>query len=231
MRATVPESGSSSPAAIRESVDFADPVRADDAEPRARRHAERDLDEDRGGAVELADAVEREHADLLMSERRPGRAGTGWARSVTHRHGAGGAGDDVTDWSWSSRERGPARIGLDVVVRVPLHVQVLAADRGTARAFGAAEDLVREGEHERVAGPRGQVEPIVDDVWRRELVRPFRVGRLVLARAESAPRSTVSARQRKQGPWSRPRKESSNTVPVLAFETATSAGTLSGTGR
>ena len=49
------------------------PVRPDDAEPGARRHGKRDPDEDRVGAVGLGDAVEGEHANLLMSRAPEGR--------------------------------------------------------------------------------------------------------------------------------------------------------------
>src|SRR4051812_19615989 len=77
-------------------------------------------------------------------------------------------------------ERGPARVGILLAVRVRLHVQILAALRAEAGAVGPAEDLRRQREQERVAGPGREVEPVVDEVRRRQLVG---VGarRLVLA--------------------------------------------------
>src|SRR6266542_6683631 len=56
-------------------------------------------------------------------------------------------------------ERRPARVGLRLFVLVRLRVQVLAADRTEAGAIRFAEDLVRELECERVAGPAREVEP------------------------------------------------------------------------
>ena len=50
------------PELVRDLVTLIRAAEADDTDPRARGHSERDLEEDRAGAVELADAVEREHA-------------------------------------------------------------------------------------------------------------------------------------------------------------------------
>src|SRR5215210_275422 len=82
------------------------------------------------------------------------------------------------------RERGPARVWLAVVVRMPLDVQVLAADGTEARAVGAAEDLRRQSEHERVARPGGEVKPVVVEVRRPQLVRTAGARRLILARRD-----------------------------------------------
>src|SRR5579862_7123141 len=81
-------------------------------------------------------------------------------------------------------ERGPARVGLVILVLVRLGVQVLAADRAEAGAVRVVEDLVRQGERERVAGPGGQVEHVVGDVRGTELLVAAGVRRLVLARAD-----------------------------------------------
>src|SRR4029077_2076008 len=62
-------------------------------------------------------------------------------------------------------------------------VQVLAADRAEARAVGAAEDLLRQLEHDRVSGPRREVELLVGDVGAAQLVI-VRLRRLVLARPD-----------------------------------------------
>ena len=55
-------------------------------------------------------------------------------------------------------ERGPARVGGRLLVRVRLVVQVLAALGAEAGAVGAAEDLVRQRERDRVARPLRDVE-------------------------------------------------------------------------
>src|SRR5215211_174509 len=79
-------------------------------------------------------------------------------------------------------ERGPARVGLDLVVRVPLHVEVLPADRAEPGAVGAAEDLVGQPEDERVPRPGGEVETVVHDVRRPQLLGFAGARRLVLPR-------------------------------------------------
>src|SRR5262249_22646879 len=81
-------------------------------------------------------------------------------------------------------ERRPARVGRLVLVRVRLLVQVLATGRAEAGAVGAAEDLVRQRERDRVTRPAGQVEAVVDEGRRPQLVRPVRIRRLVLARRD-----------------------------------------------
>ncbi len=62
-----------------------------------------------------------------------------------------------------------------------LRVQVAAADRAEAGAVGSAEDLVRKREGDRVARPGGEVEPVVHEVRRPELLVAVRARRLVLA--------------------------------------------------
>ena len=112
---------------------------------------------------------------------------------------------------------------------VRLVVQVLAADRAETGAVGAAEDLVRQLERERVARPGGEVELVVLDVGRPQL---FVLGIVrVVFPAEIGRSSTASSRQRKQGPCRRTWKASSKTVPVDARVIVSSAGTFSGTGR
>jgi hypothetical protein len=69
-------------------------------------------------------------------------------------------------------------------VLVRLLVQVLATERAEACAVGAAENLVRQGQRDRVARPRREVEVAVDDIGRAQLVRIVRVRRLVLASRE-----------------------------------------------
>src|SRR5215210_7115818 len=61
-----------------------------------------------------------------------------------------------------------------------LVVQVLPAHRTEAGALVAAEDLVRELECQRVARPGPEVELVVDDVRRLELVGAVRVRGLIL---------------------------------------------------
>ncbi len=79
-------------------------------------------------------------------------------------------------------ERGPARVGNELVVGVRLHVQVLAADRAEAGAVGRVQDLLGQLERDRVARPGGQLElVVVDDVLAAELVGRARVGGVVLA--------------------------------------------------
>jgi len=69
-------------------------------------------------------------------------------------------------------ERAPPRIGLEIRMLVRLVVQVLAADRAEARTVGAAEDLLRQRERDRIPRPRPDLELLVDDVLRAEaLVR------------------------------------------------------------
>src|SRR5262249_9741535 len=77
-------------------------------------------------------------------------------------------------------ERSPAWIGLRLVVRVRLLVQILAADEAEAGAVGAVQDLVGEAERKRVAGPGGEVERVVGNVRALELRVAVGVRRLVL---------------------------------------------------
>ena len=75
---------------------------------------------------------------------------------------------------------GPASVS---VVLVRLVVQVLPALWAEAGAVGAAEDLVREREGDGVPGPGREVEAVVDEIRRAELV-VVRGGGLVLARVD-----------------------------------------------
>jgi len=59
-------------------------------------------------------------------------------------------------------------------------VQVLAARRTEPGALGATEDLVRQGQRDRVARPGDEIEVVVDEVRRAKLIRPVGIGRLVL---------------------------------------------------
>src|SRR5207248_6701373 len=78
-------------------------------------------------------------------------------------------------------ERGPARIGGELVVRVRLDVEVEPADRAEPRAVGTVQDLVRQRERKRVLRPARQLERVRDDVWRVELLVAARVRRLIFA--------------------------------------------------
>src|SRR6185503_15498946 len=79
---------------------------------------------------------------------------------------------------------GPARVRLGLAVLVRLVVEVLAADRAEAGAVGPAEDLVRQLERDRVARPGREVELVVLDVDRPQLLVVARARRLVLARRD-----------------------------------------------
>src|SRR5438067_9220974 len=65
---------------------------------------------------------------------------------------------------------GPAGIGRVDLVLVRLEVQVEPADRTEPGTVRAAEDLVRKRQHEPVAGPARQVEPVLGDVRHRPLL-------------------------------------------------------------
>src|SRR5687767_5951699 len=58
-------------------------------------------------------------------------------------------------------ERRPARVGLELVVRMRLDVQVLAADGAEAGAVRGVQDLLGQLEGNRVARPGGQLELVV----------------------------------------------------------------------
>ena len=63
---------------------------------------------------------------------------------------------------------------------VRLDVEVFAADGTEACAIGTAEDLLRQREGDRVACPPVDVELVVDEVRRPQLVTSFGIRRLVL---------------------------------------------------
>lgn len=86
------------------------------------------------------------------------------------------------------REGGPAGIGLGVLVLVGLDVQVLAADRAQTRAVGAAQDLIRDLERDRVAQPCRELQVVVDDVVRPQLVAPRSALVVELAHGHGDPR-------------------------------------------
>jgi hypothetical protein len=77
-------------------------------------------------------------------------------------------------------ERGPAWVRVNLVVLVRLPVQVAPADRAETGALGPAQDLLREREDERVARPCRQVEHVVREVRRPQLLRIAGTRRLVL---------------------------------------------------
>src|SRR2546423_4181795 len=61
-------------------------------------------------------------------------------------------------------QRGPAGVCSLLVVRVRVGVQILAANGAEPRAVGPAEDLQRQRERDRVAGPGREVEPVLVEV-------------------------------------------------------------------
>ena len=65
-----------------------------------------------------------------------------------------------------------------------LDVQILAAHGAETGAVRVVQDLVRELERERVVRPRGQIEQIVRDVRRAQLLVVSRLCRLVLLRGD-----------------------------------------------
>ena len=163
-------------------------VPADDAEPRARPERQIDAIEDEVGAVCLDDAGERDsHGRYLLRER--GRAPAGGAEDVDvlvqsvmgGRRSATGILQPVAE----ALERRPARIAGDILVRVRLDVQVLAADRAETGAVGVVEDLIRQRERDRVASPGRQLELIVDHVLAPKLLVALRGRRVVLPRVDA----------------------------------------------
>src|SRR3990170_414811 len=79
-------------------------------------------------------------------------------------------------------KRRPAWVGLGLVVRVRLEVQVLAANGAETGAVGRMQDLVGQRQSDRIARPGRQLELVVDDVLAAELLRRTSVGGVVLAR-------------------------------------------------
>ena len=71
-----------------------------------------------------------------------------------------------------------------LLVLVRLVVQILAADRTEAGAVGAAQDLVRQGKRDRVARPGREIEVVIVQVRRPQLVGAVGIRRLVLARSD-----------------------------------------------
>jgi hypothetical protein len=72
-----------------------------------------------------------------------------------------------------------------LLVRVRLDVQVFAAHGTKPGAVGTAEDLRRQRQRERIARPRGEVEHVVADVRRAELLVGVVARRVVLARTDA----------------------------------------------
>jgi aryl-alcohol dehydrogenase-like predicted oxidoreductase len=77
-------------------------------------------------------------------------------------------------------ERGPAGVGALFLVLMGLVVEILAAHRAEPRAVGATENLVRQLERHGVAGPGAEVEVVVFEIGRPELVDAVGVRRLIL---------------------------------------------------
>src|SRR5204862_4798976 len=67
------------------------------------------------------------------------------------------------------------------LVLVGVTVEMAPAHGTEARAVVPAEDLLRERQRERVARPGREIETILDDVRRRQLVRAARARGLVFA--------------------------------------------------
>src|SRR6476646_3407191 len=81
-------------------------------------------------------------------------------------------------------QRRPAGVGLLALVLVRLAVQVETAHGAEPGAVGPAEDLVGQRQDEPVPRPRGQVEPVLDHIRRRQLLDAVRALRLVFAQRE-----------------------------------------------
>src|SRR5207249_903997 len=81
-------------------------------------------------------------------------------------------------------ERGPARVRRDLGVFVRLEVEVDTADKAQPGAVGAAENLLGKLERDRVAAPLRQLEAVVDDIDRLQLLVSTVVVRVVLARID-----------------------------------------------
>ena len=108
--------------------------------------------------------------------------------------------------------RASARAWMLRAVAVRLTVQDQPADRAEARAVGAAEDLVRQRENERVACPGGQVAPAAGaplppraDMELTPRIPPIPTERVAMLPKAPAERSTpVSAMELKAPPIERP---------------------------
>ena len=143
------------------------------------------LEENAGAAaVELTEDDSRGSRRRSRRARRPATATPTCRRSTASR--------PLLELAAELVERRPARVGGDLVVRVRLVVQILAADRAEAGAVGRVEDLVGQREGERVARPGGEVERVVGDVGRAQLLVVAGIRRLVLARVDRTARATVS---------------------------------------
>src|SRR5205085_5170562 len=70
------------------------------------------------------------------------------------------------------------------LVRMRLVVRVLAANRAEAGTLGTAQDLLRNRERESVTRPRAEIELVVHDVLRTQLLRFARTRRLIFARVD-----------------------------------------------
>lgn len=64
----------------------------------------------------------------------------------------------------------PAWVGRLVLVLVWLAVEIAPADVAKPRTIGAAEDLLRKLERNRIPRPLRELEPVVDDVRARKLL-------------------------------------------------------------
>ena len=78
-------------------------------------------------------------------------------------------------------ESRPTWVARLVLVLVWLAVEIAPADVAEPRAIGAAEDLFRKLERDRVSRPLRELEPIVYDVRARELLVPGILAGVILA--------------------------------------------------
>ena len=100
----------------------------------------------------------------------------------------------------------PARIGLGLVLVLGILVEVLPADRAQAAAVLAADDLRGSGERERVARPGAQVELVLRDVGRAQVL--VAAGLVDLARVDLDGRARRPRGSACTGPWSAASKRS-----------------------
>ena len=173
---------------------------------------------------------ERRRSERRADGRRPRAASTRCSR-----RGAA-AGDRYADMSTidvARRPLEPARSASSAAQRESASPPRARAARrsgpcrrpGRGRRSRAAEDLVRQREGDRVAGPGGEVERSSADHVRRARARRRRRTSSPGTRARrTASSSSASARQRKHGPCRLTRNESSKTLPVVAFVIVSSAG-------